>query len=163
MGVFLNWLKYVSANFPNSVSAESSFSRTYSTTHHARTRYISLLCIIISVYLSYLSSLLSVDMLNCCSVPVLSADHYPRCGECTCQIQSLSFLYHHFSEDCNFSGVTCVRVLRHTEWATRIEQMLTLHKAKAIQATVTKCKPPCSVFSLKNTKRKLLFWCTKDK
>ena len=53
---------------------------------------------------SYLSSSLSVNVLQCCSAPVLSTDHSVRCGECSCLIQLLSYL-HCLSSDSNFTTI----------------------------------------------------------
>ena len=49
-------------------------------------RYILFICILVSVCLTCLISSLSVDMLHSSSVPVLSTDHSPNCGESACRI-----------------------------------------------------------------------------
>ena len=50
-------------------------------------------------------------MLHCSWLPALSIDHSPKCEECTCLIQSLSYLSDCVTRDCNVTSISvCMRM-----------------------------------------------------
>ena len=66
---------------------------------------ILFICILVPVCLAFLINSLSVDMLHCASITILSTDHSPKRGECTCLTQSLLCLYDRFRSYCNLTSI----------------------------------------------------------
>ena len=53
--------------------------------------YLMFICVRLLLCLTCLISSLSVDMLHCSLVPVISTDHSLKCGECTYLVQSCTY------------------------------------------------------------------------